>query len=196
VSDHRARRRTALLRTAKSCGPDASTPASSLRRHVGPAGRGHAISADDGDKKARSPGRARNKPLKPLCAGMPGETGGPVVTNSCAFLFRTRGCGCIGHPAFPTPSAFQAMVHAQFRAHRAARSRTRVWNSRLTVSSSCPALPPSLKLRRPSTEKSPSKPRRRQVPGIHVLASLRQERRGWPGRSPAMTKTGIVLVAV
>jgi hypothetical protein len=26
------------------------------------------------------------------------------------------------------------------------------------------------------------------VPGIHVLASLEQERRGWPGRSPAMTK--------
>ena len=26
------------------------------------------------------------------------------------------------------------------------------------------------------------------VPGIHVLAELRQERRGWPGRSPAMTK--------
>src|SRR5882757_6800195 len=27
------------------------------------------------------------------------------------------------------------------------------------------------------------------VPGIHVLASLKQERRGWPGRSPAMTKS-------
>jgi len=27
------------------------------------------------------------------------------------------------------------------------------------------------------------------VPGIHVLASLEQERRGWPGRSPAMTKS-------
>jgi hypothetical protein len=26
------------------------------------------------------------------------------------------------------------------------------------------------------------------VPGIHVFATLRQERRGWPGRSPAMTK--------
>src|SRR6266851_681702 len=25
------------------------------------------------------------------------------------------------------------------------------------------------------------------VPGIHVFASLKQERRGWPGRSPAMT---------
>jgi hypothetical protein len=40
VSDQAARRRTVLMRTAKSCGPDASTPASSLRRLVGPTGRG------------------------------------------------------------------------------------------------------------------------------------------------------------
>jgi hypothetical protein len=26
------------------------------------------------------------------------------------------------------------------------------------------------------------------VPGIHVQTSLRTERRGWPGRSPAMTE--------
>jgi hypothetical protein len=26
------------------------------------------------------------------------------------------------------------------------------------------------------------------VPGIHVLTVLKQERRGWPGRSPAMTE--------
>src|SRR5258708_39854046 len=36
---------------------------------------------------------------------MPGEPGGPVVTMLvCFVLFRTRGCGCIGRPAFPTPS--------------------------------------------------------------------------------------------
>jgi hypothetical protein len=34
-------------------------------------------SAGDGDNKARSPGRAPRKPLKPLRAGMPGETGEP-----------------------------------------------------------------------------------------------------------------------
>jgi hypothetical protein len=28
----------------------------------------------------------------------------------------------------------------------------------------------------------------RLVPGIHVSAALKQERRGWSGRSPAMTK--------
>jgi hypothetical protein len=27
------------------------------------------------------------------------------------------------------------------------------------------------------------------VPGIHVLAASKQERGGWPGRSPAMTKS-------
>src|ERR1700730_7011624 len=34
---------------------------------------GGSNSAGDGGKQARSPGRARNKPLKPLRAGMPGE---------------------------------------------------------------------------------------------------------------------------
>jgi hypothetical protein len=46
-----------LMRTAKSCGPDAPTLASSSRK---------ATFAGDGGKKARSPGRARRKPLKPL----------------------------------------------------------------------------------------------------------------------------------
>ena len=36
VSGHDARRRTALKRTAKSCGPDAPTLASSLRRFCEP----------------------------------------------------------------------------------------------------------------------------------------------------------------
>jgi hypothetical protein len=30
------------------------------------------------------------------------------------------------------------------------------------------------------------------VPGIHVFAVAQEERRGWPGRSPAMTKKRIV----
>ncbi len=56
------------LRTEKSCGPDASTPASSWRE---------AIPAGDGDNKARSPGRVRRKPLKPSRAGMPGVSAYP-----------------------------------------------------------------------------------------------------------------------
>jgi hypothetical protein len=38
VSDHQVSRRTMLTRTAKSCGPDAPTLASSSRRLVGPTG--------------------------------------------------------------------------------------------------------------------------------------------------------------
>jgi hypothetical protein len=56
-----------MLRTEKSCGPDAPTLASSLRRRA-PAqpGQTRRQSASDGGKQARSPGRARRKPLKPL----------------------------------------------------------------------------------------------------------------------------------
>ena len=70
------------LHTAKSCGPDASTPASSSRRRV-------PRLSDDSDKKARSLGRARRKPLKPLrreCRSF----GVPVVTNSCALFMHAR----------------------------------------------------------------------------------------------------------
>src|SRR5215212_6326443 len=54
-------------------------------------------------------GELRRKPLKPLRAGMPGEPGEPTVTTSCAhYPFRTRDCGCIKHPAFPTPFLWRA----------------------------------------------------------------------------------------
>jgi hypothetical protein len=62
VSDQRASGREMLLRTAKSCGPDAPTLVSSLRSCVGPTGLRQNISADDGGKRARSPRRARHKP--------------------------------------------------------------------------------------------------------------------------------------
>src|SRR5216683_1925609 len=75
-----------LLRTAKSCGPDAPTLASSSRSCVGPTGLRQNISADDGGKRARSPGRARHTPLKPLRAGMPGDSGVLVVTRALLLL--------------------------------------------------------------------------------------------------------------
>src|SRR5579872_2335732 len=43
--------------------------------------------AGDGDKKARSPGRARRKPLKPIVQGRPDRSGGPVVTTLVSLLF-------------------------------------------------------------------------------------------------------------
>src|SRR5260221_13687393 len=110
-----------LLRTAKSCGPDAPTLVSSSRSCVGPTGLRQNLSADDGGKRARSPGRARHKPLKPLRAGMPGDSGVLVVTRVRSTDTKcTRGRGCSGHPAFPTPS-MGAKDKCKPRAHRAAR---------------------------------------------------------------------------
>ena len=46
---------------------------------------------DDGDNQARSPERARRKPLKPFAQGMPDRFGVPVVTMLVCFLdLRTR----------------------------------------------------------------------------------------------------------
>jgi hypothetical protein len=91
-------RRAARKRTAKSCGPDAPTLASS-----GP--RCFRIVACDGGKKARSPGRARRKPLKPSACGNAGlarcDRGDYARV---VLIFPTRGCGCACRPAFPTPS--------------------------------------------------------------------------------------------
>ena len=79
-----ARGRTMLKRTAKSCGPDAPMLASSrgcasiqMDRARCPRG--------DGDNKARSPGRARKKPLKPL--RREGRTASAEPVCSCAFCF-------------------------------------------------------------------------------------------------------------
>src|SRR5664279_359524 len=83
------------MRTAKSCGPDASTPASSLRE---------AIFASDGDKKARSPRRARHKPSN-HCAGKAGLLPLNLYARVRFFAqFCTRDRGCSAHPAFPAPS--------------------------------------------------------------------------------------------
>src|SRR5882724_5293709 len=66
----------------------------------------------DGGKQARSPGRARRKPLKPLRAGMPGDSGVLVVTRVRSTNTKcTRGRGCNGHPAFPTPSSGEGFIN-------------------------------------------------------------------------------------
>jgi hypothetical protein len=57
---------------------------------------------DDGGKKARSPGRARRKPLKPLrreCRSF----GVPVVTNSCVFHFTHEAAGALSARHSPRP---------------------------------------------------------------------------------------------
>src|ERR1700738_5256614 len=68
---------------------------------------GGSNSADDGGKRARSPGRARRKPLKPLRGECRAFSGVTVVTNARVYYHYTRGCGRIGRPAFPAPSVIR-----------------------------------------------------------------------------------------
>jgi hypothetical protein len=82
---------------------------------------------DDGDKKARSPGRTRRKPLKPSRRECRNGSAYLWWLDSCAFFIRTRGCGCIGHPAFPAPSALRGRSSQSPDANFASReARTHV----------------------------------------------------------------------
>src|SRR6266852_7427070 len=64
-------------------------------------------------QQARSPGRARRKPLKPLRAGTSGDSGVLVVTRVRSTTTKcTRGRGCNGHPAFSTPSLGGRFINA------------------------------------------------------------------------------------
>src|SRR5579862_6341820 len=49
---------------------------------------------------------------------MPDCFGATVVTNSYVSLFYTRGCGCVGHPAFPTPFGAERKFHNSGRSCR------------------------------------------------------------------------------
>jgi hypothetical protein len=111
-----------ISRTAKSCGPDASTLAFKSAGSIPPATvttkpdhRGdHVIS--------------RNT----IARGMPGDPGVTVVTISYAFYFCMRGCGCIERPAFPAPSELSDALHiGKTRADHAARTRRRGYVNRL-----------------------------------------------------------------
>jgi hypothetical protein len=94
-------------------------------RQVGPTGCGQVTySANDGDKKARSPGRARRKPLKPLRAGTSGDSGVLVVTRvrSLPLQLHTRPRV---HWASGVPHAlFGRKITATPRALRAARTQS------------------------------------------------------------------------
>jgi hypothetical protein len=59
----------------------------------------------DGGKRNSSPGRSRIT-RKTIAWGMPDVSGASAVNTRAHTLYpqRARGCGCIGHPAFPAPS--------------------------------------------------------------------------------------------
>jgi hypothetical protein len=87
---------------------------------------GGSNSAGDGDKQARSPGRARRKPLKPSRAGMPGDPGATVVTNARVFYTPRAAAGATGTRHSPRPLLW-AKGTGTTRAHRVAGSRCRDW---------------------------------------------------------------------
>jgi hypothetical protein len=66
------------------------------------------VSPANGGNPDRSPGAARRTPSLLTACGTPDVSGAFVVANSCAFLFCTRGCGCVTHPAFRAPSVWRA----------------------------------------------------------------------------------------
>src|SRR6202158_3389805 len=119
-----------LKRTAKSCGPDAPTLASSLRSCVGPTGLRQDISADDGGKRARSPGRARRKPLKPLRAGTPGDSGVLVVTRVLSTTTSAHeAAGATGIRRSPRPLSLEGQTSCATRAYRAAGSNAHMYSA-------------------------------------------------------------------
>src|SRR6266446_2199401 len=87
----------ALQRTAKSCRSDAPMLASSLREEAQAT-----VSNKPGHRGEHEVSR------KTIARGMPG-----LLRCTCGdyarvlYLFRTRGCGCIGRPAFPAPSVIR-----------------------------------------------------------------------------------------
>src|SRR6266436_6630595 len=105
-----------LKRTAKSCGSDAPGLASSLREEAQAT-----VTTKPGHRGEREVSR------KTIARGMPGLlrcTCGDYARVLC--FFRTRGYGCIGHPAFPAPSIFLGeRFFAKPRAPRAAGTRGR-----------------------------------------------------------------------
>src|ERR1700693_1252347 len=78
--------------------------------------------------KQRSPRRARIS-RKTIAWGMPDVSGASAVNTRVhtPTTKRTRGCGCIGHPAFPAPSPFPEGGSLNSSGpRRAARARTRI----------------------------------------------------------------------
>jgi hypothetical protein len=110
-------RRGCLKRTAKTCGPDAPTLASSwwkqfrLRRW----------------QKSPVTEESTEETVKTIARGMPDVSGVTVVTNACAYYHYARGCGRAERPAFPAPSDWRVRkIPGKTRAKHAAGMRTDV----------------------------------------------------------------------
>jgi len=85
------------------------------------------LSADDGGKKARSPGRARSKPLKPLRRESWAFPVNLWWLRSCALLNSHARLRVQRAPGFPCALCYRRDIACKSRAHRAARTRTYVY---------------------------------------------------------------------
>jgi hypothetical protein len=107
----------------KACGPGTRCWYQVGGVLVGPAGRGQDIFAGDGGKTNSSPGRVPHKPSNHCVRECRVDPELAVNTHAHSSLpIRARGCGCIGHPAFPAPF-HRADVSRKARALRAARGK-------------------------------------------------------------------------
>src|SRR6202158_1990787 len=97
-----------LLRTAKSCGPDASTPASSLRRHVGPTGGRQASIRKRRGETSPVTGESTKETVKTTACGNAGCSGATVVTTLVCYLhFAHEAAGAAGTRPSPRPLFFK-----------------------------------------------------------------------------------------
>ena len=94
------RRRTALKRTAKPCGPGTRCWCQVGGGASARPGLDKPYPSMTVTRTNSSPGRARRKPLKPLRAGMPGVSGVLVVTNARA-TYTTRAAAGARAPGIP-----------------------------------------------------------------------------------------------
>src|ERR1700724_4427162 len=79
---------------------------------------GGSNSADDGGKQARSPGRARRKPLKPLRGECRAFSGVTVVTTLVCYLHTAHeAAGASGARHSLRPLSSGRKVHGKTRAH-------------------------------------------------------------------------------
>jgi hypothetical protein len=111
---------SAGLRTAKSCGPDAPTLASSRRRQLRRRGWQTSPVTRESAKET----------VKTIARGMPGDSGVTVVTTLvCFFIFahKAAGASCARHSLRPLNS--WANDSSTTRTHRAARMRWRILTS-------------------------------------------------------------------
>src|SRR6266481_3551798 len=114
-----ARRRTMLSADGKAVWSWHPLLVLNLRRRVGPTGLRQTFNPlMTVTRRIRSPGRARNKPLKPLRAGMPGDSGGPVVNTRVLSTNAHEAAGASGTRHSPRPHDGGNFLHSSGTSRR------------------------------------------------------------------------------